>query len=261
MSRPAPGFVTRFREILFGLWGWTVFGACTLFALIVALLVPGHERRCRLIAAAARAVFVLSGASVTVTGVENLPEGHSVVVANHASYLDGLLLKGYLPARFSFVVKGEIRDVATVHFLLHRAGSRFVERFEAAGSARDARKIVQAAKGGESLAFFAEGTFREFPGIGRFRPGAFVSATQGQMPVVPVVITGTREMMPGEPKLPLPVPIRIDILPAIPPDDPAFADHRALAEITRQRIIDVLDEPDLCAQSTPDKENTNGASP
>jgi 1-acyl-sn-glycerol-3-phosphate acyltransferase len=183
-----------------------------------------------------------------VNGLGNLPPGHSVVVANHASYIDGFLLKGYLPARFSFVIKGEVRNIPVVHFLLRRAGSRFVERFEAAGSARDARQIVKAAQGGESLAFFAEGTFRKFPGLGRLRPGAFVAAVKGRMPVVPAVITGTRAMMPGGIRLPKPGPLRIDILPAIMPDDLAFTNHRELAELARQRILDVLDEPDLLAE-------------
>ena len=246
MSPQSVGFVTRWREILFGLWGWTVFSLCILFGLLVALLVPGAKRRARYLAGTARAVFVLSGAKVAVEGLENLPEGHCVVVANHASYLDGVLLKGYLPARFSFVIKGEMRDIPIVHFLLRRAGSRFVERFEAAGSTRDARQLVKAAKGGESIAFFAEGTFREYPGVARFRPGAFVAATKGKMPVVPVVIWGTREMHPGEPKLPKPVPLRVKILPPIMPDDPVFENNRELAEASRQQIIAVLGEPDLC---------------
>jgi 1-acyl-sn-glycerol-3-phosphate acyltransferase len=237
----------RCADTLFGIWAWIIFGLCVLFGLFIALIMPGHERRCRIIAGAAKAIFVLSGAKVTVNGLENLPDGHSVVVANHASYLDGLLLKGYLPARFSFVIKGEMREIPIVHFLLRRAGSRFVERFEAAGSARDARKILQAAKGGESLAFFAEGTFRDFPGVGRFHAGAFVAAIKGEMPVVPVAIFGTREMHPGEPKLPRPVPLTVEILPAMTSADPEFMNHRALAEAARQRILAVLDEPDLCA--------------
>lgn len=247
MSPTSAGSVTRWREILFGVWGWIVFSLSVVIGLLIALLVPGAERRMRYLAGTCRAVFAFSGANVSVEGLENLPEGHSVIVANHASYLDGVLLKGYLPGRFSFVIKGEMRDVPIVHFLLRRAGSKFVERFEAAGSARDARAIVKAAKGGDSIAFFAEGTFREYPGVARFRPGAFVAAIKGQMPIVPIVIQGTREMHPGEPKLPKPVPLRMIILPAIPPTHPAFADHRELAETTRQQIIAVLGEPDLCA--------------
>lgn len=84
----------------------------------------------------------------------------------------------------------------------------------------------------------------------RFRAGAFVAAVRGNMPVVPIAIYGTRHMLPSERDLPRYGRIRVDILPPIPTDDPSFADHRELAELARQRILAVLDEPDLVANST-----------
>jgi 1-acyl-sn-glycerol-3-phosphate acyltransferase len=199
---------------------------------------------------ASRALFVLSGIKVDLVGTENIPAGNAVVVANHASYVDGPLLRAYLPERFSFVIKGEMRNIPVVHFLLRRAGARFVERFSSSGSARDARQIVKAAKEGQSLTFFPEGTFVAEPGIGRFRPGAFSAAIMGEMPVVPVAISGTRDMMPAGRILPRPCRLRIEYLPPIAIDDPAFTDNRQLAEMARQRILAVLDEPDLLEKDT-----------
>lgn len=236
-------YVTRVVQGVWGTYAWLVFLICALAALIVVTLVPGIGARQWFVTKASRAVFRLSAVPVRVSGLEHLPAGHSVVVANHASYVDGPLLKGFLPARFSFVIKGEMRDIPVVHFLLRRGGSRFVERFTAAGSARDARQIVKAAKDGESLAFFPEGTFRTEPGIDRFRAGAFVAATRGGMPVVPVAITGTRFMLPAGRLLPRPARLEIEILAPIPADDPVFADHRALAERARQRIAQATGEP------------------
>lgn len=224
-----------------------VFALCVLFSLFVAVLVPGLERRRRLVASAARASFLLSGVRPDIMGLNNLPEQACVVVANHASYLDGILLKGFLPARFSFVIKGEMRNVPIAHFLMRRSGARFVERFKSSESARDARQIVKAARSGESLGFFPEGTFLEERGVGRFRAGAFMAAIKGGMPVVPIAISGTREMLGAGRALPRPTPIRIDILEPILPDDPAYRDHHSLAETARQRILAVLDEPDLLA--------------
>lgn len=245
MSRESQGLVTTLAHGVWGVWALFAFGLCILLALLVALFLPGPTLRARILTGVSRAPFVLSGASVTVRGMEHLPAGHAVVVANHASYVDGFLLKGYLPSRFSFVIKGEMRRVPVVHFVLRRAGSRFVERFESAGSARDARRIVKAAQGGESLAFFPEGTFRPHPGIGRFRPGAFVAAVRGRMPVVPVAIAGTRDMMRGGLRIPRRVPLTIDILPPISPGDPDYLNHRDLALAARRRVREALDEPDL----------------
>jgi len=238
-------YVTALLERLWGLYAWVVFLIVVLFSLLVVTIVPGLPARRWLTAAAAKAAFLLSGVPVDVNGLEALPDGHCVVVANHASYVDGPLLRAVLPPRFSFVIKGEMRDIPIVHFLLRRAGSRFVERFTAAGSARDARQIVKAAQGGQSLAFFPEGTFDEQTGLGRFRPGAFVAATRGEMPVVPIAISGTRHMMPSGRWLPRPCRLGIDILAPISPHDPTFVDHRSLAADARARILRILDEPDL----------------
>jgi 1-acyl-sn-glycerol-3-phosphate acyltransferase len=238
-------YVTSLYRALFGLYAWLIFALCSIFVLLATLLVPTAKLRHQLAAYGTRAIFILAGVPAEIRGLENLPEGNAVVVANHASYVDGMLLKGYLPYRFSFVIKGEMRNIPIVHFLLRRSGSKFVERFEASGSSRDARKIVKAAQVGESLAFFPEGTFVKESGVGRFRAGAFVSAIRGAMPVVPVAISGTREMLPAGRLWPWPAPLRFEVLAPITPDDPAFENHRLLAETARQQILAALGEPDL----------------
>jgi len=238
------------RDALFGVYAWFVFGTCVLLGLCAALLVPGASRRARWIVGTTKAIFVLSGIPVVINGLENLPTDDCVVVANHSSHIDGFLLKGYLPARFSFVIKGELRNIPIVHFLLRRAGSHFVERKDAQGSTRDARQIVKAAQSGQSLALFPEGTFQKEPGVQRFRAGAFLAAVKGNLSVVPIAISGTRHMLPSERHLPRCGSIQVDILPPISIDDPSFSNHRALAELARQRILAVLDEPDLVGDQT-----------
>ena len=239
--------MTRILHAIFGVYSLTVFAMCVLFSLLATIIVPGLENRSRAVSGAARWSFLLSGLRPTITGLDKLPSEGCVVVANHASYVDGILLKGFLPARFSFVIKGEMRNFPIVNFMILRSGSRFVERFKSTESARDARQIIKAARGGDSLAFFPEGTFREEPGIGRFRAGASMAAVKGGLPFVPVAISGTREVLGMGRFLPRPAPIRIDILDPITPDDAAFADHHRLAEAARQQILAVVDEPDLLA--------------
>ncbi|HNP63850.1 MAG TPA: lysophospholipid acyltransferase family protein [Woeseiaceae bacterium] len=238
-------WITRLIDIIWGLYALFCFALACVFSLFVALLVPGSPRRQRLVTWAARTIFVLAGVKVTVRGIDNLPPDSSIVVANHASFIDGILLNGYLPSRFRFVIKGEMRDIPVVHFLLRRSGSKFVERKEASGSSRDARQLVKAARGGESLGFFPEGTFRLEPGVARFRAGAFVAAVKGELPVVPIAISGTRKMLPADCWLPRRTELFIDVLPAIAPGDEDYGDHRQLAEASRQQIIAALDEPDL----------------
>jgi 1-acyl-sn-glycerol-3-phosphate acyltransferase len=236
--------------ILFGLYAWVVFIVFALFAVLSALLAPSLERRRRWVSASARMPFVFAGVRVDVIGLEKLPSGNCVVVANHASYLDGVLLQAYLPPRFSYVIKSEVQNVAILGFLLRRIGSKFVDRFDKSASVRDARQLVQAAQGGNSLAFFPEGTFVAEPGLGRFRLGAFAAATRAGIPVVPVVISGSRHMLPAATVLPRYGPLQIEILEALDQDEPAYASNRDLAKLARKRILEVLDEPDLTIKNT-----------
>lgn len=221
---------------------------CVLFGVLGALIVPSLDGRRRWVSLAARGVFRLTATPCKVTGLEKLPHDHCVVIANHASYLDGIILKGFLPPRFAFVIKGEMRKFPVVSFMLHRIGSKFVERFVVAKSARDARAIVRSARQGESIAIFPEGTFIREPGLGRFRPGAFSAAINGQLPVVPVIIHGSRNMMPADQNLPVPGRIDIVVLDPIPVSDPAYESSAKLAAASRERILTELDEPDLLAR-------------
>lgn len=230
---------------IYAIYTWFVFVVLVLAAIVCVLLVPGLERRRRLASLCARVALRLAGITTAVPGLEKLPPGDCVVVANHASYLDGIIVQGYLPPRFSYVIKGEMQNFPLVGLMLRRIGSKFVERFEASGSARDARQLLRAASAGESLAFFPEGTFIEEPGLGRFRPGAFAAAIKAGVPVVPVVISGSRHILPAETLLPRHGHLRLEVLNPIEPGHVAFTSSKALAELARQRILEVLEEPDL----------------
>ena len=245
MSSLLGRFCLAIGHLLYGLAAWLLIIPTVLIATLFATFVPGLNRRRRWVRLAARGFFVLSGMRVRVTGLEQLPADHCIVVANHASYIDGMVLLAYLPSRFSYVIKGEVRNVAVVHFLLRRIGSKFVERYVTVGSVRDARILVKAATAGESLAFFPEGTFIAKPGLGRFRSGAFAAAIKGELPVVPVAIRGSRKILPARTLLPFPGKLQIDILTPIETLNNQHRSSAELAQAARQSILTVLDEPDL----------------
>lgn len=245
MTESRPQLTLSVAGFIYGIYAWLVLIILIGTAIVCVLLVPGLRRRRRLASLCARISLRLSGVTTAVRGLEKLPSGSCVVVANHASYIDGVIVQGYLPPRFSYVIKGEMRNFPLVGLLLRRIGSKFVERFEVSGSARDARQLLRAASAGESLAFFPEGTFIKEPGLGRFRSGAFAAAIKAGVPVVPIVISGSRRILPAQKVLPRHGHLRLDILNPIAPAHAAFASSKALAELARQRILEVLEEPDL----------------
>ena len=140
-------------------------------------------------------------------------------------------MNAFLPPRFGFVIKGEMGRIPVVGFLLRRIGSEFVERFDVSGSVRDARRLLKVADAGESLAFFPEGTFLHKPGLDRFRAGAFAVAINSNLPVVPIVIFGSRNILPAKTLMPRHGHLRLEVLNPIEPTDPAFENSKDLAEL------------------------------
>ena len=238
----------RFAHVIYGLYAVLAFLLLGSTALVLVTLIPGLGIQARRAIAhyAAQSFFHVAGMRVRVHGAERLPQLPCVVVANHASYIDGVVLKAFLPARFSFVIKKEVTKVPLAGLLLRRIGSEFVDRFNRHAGGMDTRRLIKAADAGQSLAFFPEGTFVERPGVGKFHTGAFAIAARVGLPVVPVAIRGSRYILPSSRFLPRFGRIDIDILPALPPPEAAEpAAIHAVRDQARARIVEALGEPDL----------------
>lgn len=233
---------------IYGTYALLAFVILALLTFVLVTVVPGlgvNGRRA-IAHATARLFFYVAGIRIRFVGAQQLPQGACVVVANHASYLDGVLLKAMLPARFSFVIKKEVSRVPLAGLLLRRIGSEFVDRFNRHAGAMDARRLIKAANSGHALAFFPEGTFLLQPGLGKFHTGAFAIAARSGLPVVPLAIRGTRRILPSGRALPMLGAIEIEILPTIPAAP--NADPESIAQLrdqSRARILAALDEPDL----------------
>ena len=247
MFSPLKRALLGWLEILYGLYAAAVFLFCGLLAFALVLLPLGVTARRHMAHFAAQAFFRLAGMPVRLLDAAHLPAGPCVVVANHASYLDGVVLKAALPARFSFVIKKEVSRVPLAGLMLRRIGSEFVDRFNRHAGGMDARRLIKAADAGQALAFFPEGTFLAQPGLGKFHTGAFAIAARAELPIVPIAIRGTRHILPSGRFLPRPGRIHIQVLPALGP----FAGLEPTAAIaqtrdqSRARILAALDEPDL----------------
>ena len=239
-------FTMAFRA-LFGIYAWLAFAALGVITLILLIIIPNLKLRCLLAQASARLILRIIGVRCVLNSAELLPETPCVIVANHASYLDGVILKAALPPHFSFVIKKEMVRVPLAGLLLQRIGSLFVDRVNRHAGAMDARKIMREAAEGKSLVFFPEGTFTSRVGLERFHMGAFVTAQHASLPVVPVVIHGARRVLrPGSPWL-RPGEVSVDVLGII--DVNTKVSNRSAAEAlrdqSRARIRLALGEPDL----------------
>jgi len=174
-----------------------------------------------------------------------LPAAPRVFVANHASYVDALLLATALPADVAFVAKLELAGTPAIGRLLERLGCIFVERTSERGASAGADDLLLRLKAGESLLVFAEGTFFRTPGLLPFHMGAFMAAAMAGAAVVPVAIAGTRDMLPDESHLPRPAAISISFGAALHPADASWQSALELRRGTRTYILSEVREPDL----------------
>jgi 1-acyl-sn-glycerol-3-phosphate acyltransferase len=174
-----------------------------------------------------------------------------VLAANHASYLDGLVLGAILPERFAFVAKRELAAQFPAGFLLRRLGVVFVERFDPARGAEDARRMAPLLRAGQPLVVFVEGTFDRRPGLRSFQMGAFVVASEAGAPVVPAAIRGTRSILRSNSWFPHRGRVEVTFGRPIQPDGTTWEAAVRLRDQARAAILQACGEPDLSYEPKP----------
>ena len=255
-SASDPGWLGRIAHVCYAIYALPLLVVLMLLAGVSALIVPVLAWRRAITRGFARLWLRLAGLLPQVSGLEHIPEGSCVLIANHASYLDGVVMKAALPPRFSFVIKREAAAMPVIGLLLRRIGSQFVDRTSHGGRQRDARRVMKHAQAGHSLVFFPEGTFDDKVGLKRFHVGAFVAAARGNVPLVPAVIHGARRALPNGALVPRPGRIHVEILAPL-----SFAVCKATLEglraEARRVILERLGEPDLAPPPTAARESAD----
>jgi len=237
--------------LLYAGYVWLLFWSVAPVVWVTTALIRRADWCWTISRAAARLGLRLAGMPLRVHGLENLPAGACVLVANHASYVDGIVLVASLARNFSFVAKRELRVRLIPRVYLQRLGAEFVERFDLQRGVADARRLAQAVQAGRALAFFPEGTFERIPGLSPFHMGAFVAAAEAGVPVVPVAIRGTRSILRSDQWFPRRGSIRVTLGHPILPDGTDWAAALRLRDAARAEILRHCGEPDLAAHPGP----------
>jgi len=216
---------------------------------LLVVLVPGKQRCWRLMGAGARLLFRLAGIPLVTEGFENFPgKGSCVLVSNHASYLDGVVLVAALPGQVGFVAKEALEQQLIPRLFLRKIGAVFVERFDRQRSVADARQITQALQGENSMLFFPEGTLRRAPGLLPFHMGAFSAAAEANVPVVPVIVRGTRSVLRDQEWFPRRGKVIITVEKPIMGEGSGWGAAVKLRDACRAAILKHLGEPDLASE-------------
>ncbi len=185
-----------------------------------------------------RGMLRVAGIGLRVEG--KLAPGACVLVSNHASYMDIPALLAGLPEQFRFMAKKSLLKVPFIGYHLKRAGHVAVERGDPRAAARsmsEAARIVR--ERGVPVLVFPEGG-RNPVGLREFKEGAAYLAIKAGVPMVPIALVGTRQVLPMDSLLVRPGHITLRIGEPIPTAGLKIHDRDAVTSQLRERVAELI---------------------
>jgi 1-acyl-sn-glycerol-3-phosphate acyltransferase len=169
-----------------------------LVSLIVSLFESSGRKQIGMARAWARCLLRGSGVRVKVEGLENIAaEGSYVFVSNHLSYMDTPVVLANIPVQFRFLAKSGLFQIPLLGTHLARAGHIPVPRDDARAAVKTMTTAAQAIRErGISLLIFPEGGRSHTGELASFKEGAAYIAIRAGVPLVPIALQGTREVLP-----------------------------------------------------------------
>jgi acyl carrier protein len=248
LASAAPQLRRTWRTALGALYALRVYLAFGLLfpVALATAAIAGPRTAWRVGGAVCRTFLRAAGLPLVIRGVAQIPGGPAVLVVNHTSYLDALVLVAVLgPRAYAFVAKREFNDNLLMRLLLKGFGAIFVERFDVQKSAEHADVLVEAARAGRTLVIFPEGTLTRNTGLMAFRAGAFQVAAQAGVPVVPVALRGVRSVLRDGTWYARRGAIAVTVCAPVAPDGDDWAATIRLRDRARAEILKYCGEPDL----------------
>ena len=233
-------------RLIYTAYALTVLAASAPCLWVMLRLTPAGPPAARVMKAWSRAVLTLGGLSPRVTGAEHLrAAGPAMLVANHASYVDVVVLMAALDADFRFVAKRRLASYPLLGTVIRRADHVTVERADQSARLAGADAIVDALAHGMSVFTFPEGTFFRASGILPFRLGAFRAAVEAGRPVVPIALRGTRAVLRDGNWLMRRGRMDVIIGPPLPVQGEGWPEMVRLRDLARTTIVRQVGEPPL----------------
>lgn len=189
----------------------------------------------------ARVMVWVTPMRVEVEGRENIdPRQSYVLVSNHQSQYDIFMLYGWLGVDFKWVMKQELRKVPGIGVACERLGHIFIDRSNHAAAIATLEAARTKIVDGTSVIFFPEGTRSTDGQLLRFKRGAFRMAVDLGLPILPLTVTGTRDVLPANTSDLMPGSARLIIHEPISIEGVTVKDCQELSDRVREVIASRL---------------------
>jgi 1-acyl-sn-glycerol-3-phosphate acyltransferase len=191
-----------------------------------------------------RVLLFIADVKLKIEGLEKIdPTGSYVFVSNHVSYMDTPVVLGHIPLQFRFLAKKSLFSIPFLGYHLQRAGHIPVPRDNPRAAIKamsEAAKIIQERH--VSVLIFPEGG-RSLTGLKPFKEGAAYIAIKAGVPVVPLCLIGTLEVLPMGSLNVRPGRVLMRVGDPIPTTHLTLHDRTQLSDELHQRVSELLDEP------------------
>jgi 1-acyl-sn-glycerol-3-phosphate acyltransferase len=178
---------------------WVVIATFFLgvFAIGVSLFTSSGNMAHRIGRVWGRSILAMSGVRVAVTGIGRITPGKPYIfMANHQSNLDIPVLLGHLPVQFRWLAKAELFRIPVFGQAMRGAGYISINRSDRKAALESLQLASEKVRGGLSILIFPEGTRSLNGSLKPFKKGGFVMAIGTGVPIVPVAVRGTYDIMP-----------------------------------------------------------------
>ena len=208
---------------------------------LASLFDPSGNRSHAIARLWSRILILVSGMKVRVEGLEKVVPGAGYVIAsNHLSFMDTPLVMAHIPLQFRFLAKRGLFKIPFIGGHLRRAGHVAIPREDARGSLKamsEAARMIR--ERGVSVLVFPEGG-RSTGVLREFKEGAAYIAIKAGVPIVPVAISGTRQVLSMGSAEVRPGPVSLRLGDPIPTTGLSLQDRHRLTADIRARILELM---------------------
>ncbi|MFO7715233.1 lysophospholipid acyltransferase family protein [Desulfosarcina sp.] len=187
----------------------------------------------------ANSILWVSRVKVTVSGIEKLdPRRSYIYMPNHQSNADIPLLLGRLPVQFRWLAKAELFKIPVFGRAMRGVGYISIDRSNRKSAFESLERAARTIRNGTSVLIFPEGTRSRDGRILPFKKGGFVLSVDSGVPIVPIIIRGTRDIIPKGRFMIRPAPVTMQILDPVETSGYSRKTKDALLERIRTILID-----------------------
>jgi 1-acyl-sn-glycerol-3-phosphate acyltransferase len=237
---PRPNPLPLSERLVSNLLRFPAFFIATAFfgslAMLVSLLEKHGRWQHRIAQAWARVSVFIGGTRVTVLGWERLKGEPAVYACNHLSYMDTPVIFSSLPFQFRIVARHDLWKFPFIGWWLNRSGQVAVDVSNPRKSIASLIGAVRTLKAGMPLFIFPEGGRSETGDPAQFMNGPAFMAIHAQLPIVPMALIGTHELLPIHTNVVHPVPVTLVVGEEIETGGMTMKQVNDLTALLEQRV-------------------------